>query len=110
MPLISIVPSLPSERVIQFVAVDTGDILLSMERGGCRQGDIYRDGAYLTSAWHARTDVWALYQRSDAVKILSNDQGLRVVGGAFASRQPGVSANACSEDSTVSLTEITQTA
>jgi hypothetical protein len=79
MPLITITRLDFPPASIQFGANHSHDVLLTMERTGCSKGDIYRDGHYLMTAWKDDNDVWALYCRQNAQRVLPNGQGLRVV-------------------------------
>lgn len=71
MPLITVTRLDSPKSPIQLVAGENHDILLTMERAGCTQGDIYRDGAYLMSAWQSDMGVWSLYCRAEAKPTFS---------------------------------------
>ncbi len=69
MPFISIIDAAQPQRTIDFDAENNNDILLIMERVGCVEGHIYRDGQYLITAWKSDDGVWSLLCQENMINF-----------------------------------------
>ena len=61
MSSILIIDAVQPHRSFKFDTQDSNDILLIMERIGCYEGHIYKDGHYMSTAWKSDEGVWSLY-------------------------------------------------